>query len=61
MTEKMTIRVAQRGVLTLPKFLRETYNLKTGDVFTLINLNGVFIFSPLRSESMPSLTALPVI
>ena len=46
MSQTLTLRLAQRGILTLPKKLRETYNLKDGDSFTLLDLDGVFILSP---------------
>jgi len=42
--------MAQRGVVTLPKSLRQSYNLRPGDNFTLLDLGGVFILSPRRSE-----------
>lgn len=50
MTEPTTIQLAQRGVLTLPKALRQAYHLEAGDVLTLIDLGGVFVLSPRRSE-----------
>ena len=50
MSDTMTVRMAARGVLTLPKALRESYNLQPGDVFTLLDLGGVFILSPRRTE-----------
>ncbi len=50
MSDTMTLQLAQRGVLTLPKTLRENYNLQTGDSFTLLDLGGVFVLSPRRSE-----------
>lgn len=50
MSDTMTIQMAQRGLLTLPKALRESYNLKPGDSFTLLDLGGVFVLSPRRSE-----------
>lgn len=50
MTDTMTIEMAQRGVLVLPKALRETYNLRPGDSFTLLDLGGVFVLRPRRSE-----------
>lgn len=50
MSNPLTVRVAQRGVLTLPKSLRETYDLKTGDTLSLMDLGGVFVLSPRRSE-----------
>lgn len=50
MTESLSLQLAQRGLLTLPKVLRDTYNLKTGDTFTLIDLGGVFVLSPRQTE-----------
>ena len=50
MADTITIQLAQRGVLTLPKSLRESYNLQPGDSFTLLDLGGVFVLSPLHSE-----------
>ena len=44
------LQMAQRGVITIPKSLRESYGLQPGDVFTLIDLGGVFVLSPRRSE-----------
>ncbi len=46
----LTLQLAQRGVITLPKSLRESYGLKPGDSFTLLDLGGVFILSPQRSQ-----------
>ena len=50
MPDTITVQMAKRGVLTLPKALRERYNLQPGDDFTLLDLGGVFILSPGRSE-----------
>ena len=50
MTDTKVIRVAQRGVVTLPKSLREAYGLEAGDLLTLLDLGGVFVFSPRQSE-----------
>ena len=50
MSDPITLQMAQRGVLTLPKSLREAYNLEAGDTLTLIDLGGVFVLSPRRSE-----------
>ena len=50
MTDTLNLQMAQRGLLTLPKVLRETYNLKPGDQFTLLDLGGVFVLSPRTSE-----------
>jgi bifunctional DNA-binding transcriptional regulator/antitoxin component of YhaV-PrlF toxin-antitoxin module len=50
MSDTITVQMGQRGVVTLPKALRESYNLQPGDRFTLLNLDGVFVLSPRRSE-----------
>ncbi|GAB4432194.1 MAG: hypothetical protein Fur0044_29730 [Anaerolineae bacterium] len=50
MTDTVTLQLAQRGVLTLPKTLRESYNLQPGDSLTLLDLGGVFVLSPRHSE-----------
>jgi bifunctional DNA-binding transcriptional regulator/antitoxin component of YhaV-PrlF toxin-antitoxin module len=50
MADTITIQLAQRGVLTLPKALRENYNLQPGDSLTLLDLGGVFVLSPVHSE-----------
>ncbi len=50
MADTIMVQLAQRGVLTLPKSLRENYNLQPGDSFTLLDLGGVFVLSPLHSE-----------
>jgi bifunctional DNA-binding transcriptional regulator/antitoxin component of YhaV-PrlF toxin-antitoxin module len=50
MSDTMTVQVAQRGLLTLPKTLRQSYNIQPGDQLTLLDLGGVFVLSPRRSE-----------
>ena len=50
MEDTLTVQMAQRGVLVLPKALREAYHLQPGDSFTLLDLGGVFVISPRRSE-----------
>jgi AbrB family looped-hinge helix DNA binding protein len=50
MSDIMTVTVAQRGLVTLPKALRETYRIQEGDTLTLLDLGGVFVLSPRRSE-----------
>lgn len=50
MLETTSLQIALRGVITLPKALREMYHLQTGDTLTLIDLGGVFVLSPRRSE-----------
>jgi bifunctional DNA-binding transcriptional regulator/antitoxin component of YhaV-PrlF toxin-antitoxin module len=46
MTTSMSLSLGQRGVLTLPKSLREQYSLQPGNLFTLLDLGGVFVLSP---------------
>jgi bifunctional DNA-binding transcriptional regulator/antitoxin component of YhaV-PrlF toxin-antitoxin module len=50
MNDTMTVQMTQRGVVILPKILRDAYNLHPGDTFTLLDLGGVFIISPQRSD-----------
>ena len=50
MTDTTVVKVAQRGVVTLPKSLREAYGLEAGDLLTVLDLGGVFVFSPRQSE-----------
>ena len=40
-----TIQVRQRGTLTLPADLRAKYKIKTGDIFNLVDLDGVFVLT----------------
>ena len=46
----ITLQMSKRGIITIPKPLRESYNLNPGDTFSLIDLGGVFVLSPQRSE-----------
>ena len=46
----ITLQMAQRGIITIPKRLRESYGINPGDSFTLIDLDGVFVLSHSRSE-----------
>lgn len=50
MDKMMQVHLAQRGVFTLPKKLRDAYNLKAGDSLTLLDLGGVFVLSPRHSQ-----------
>jgi AbrB family looped-hinge helix DNA binding protein len=44
------VQMNKRGVVTLPKSIRERYNLRPGDSLTLLDLGGVFVLTPRRSE-----------
>ncbi|MBN1269722.1 MAG: AbrB/MazE/SpoVT family DNA-binding domain-containing protein [Kiritimatiellae bacterium] len=48
--ESMVVTIGQRGVMTVPKQIREAYHLKEGDEITLLDLGGAFVLSPRRSE-----------
>jgi AbrB family looped-hinge helix DNA binding protein len=50
MIDTLTVQVNQRGLVTLPKKLRDTYHIQEGDHLTLLDLGGVFVLSPKRSE-----------
>jgi AbrB family looped-hinge helix DNA binding protein len=42
-----TIQVRQRGILTLPAELREKYGIQPGDTFRLVDLDGIFVLTPM--------------
>ncbi len=42
-----TIQVRLRGTLTLPAGLREKYGIQAGDSFRLVDLDGVFVLTPM--------------
>ena len=41
------VQVRQRGTLTLPATLREEYGIRTGDTFQLVDLDGIFVLTPM--------------
>jgi bifunctional DNA-binding transcriptional regulator/antitoxin component of YhaV-PrlF toxin-antitoxin module len=41
------IQVRSRGVITLPADLRAKYGIENGDIFRLVDLDGVFVLTPL--------------
>jgi bifunctional DNA-binding transcriptional regulator/antitoxin component of YhaV-PrlF toxin-antitoxin module len=47
---EITVQMTNRGVITLPKKLRETYRLRGGANLTLLDLGGVFVLSPQLSQ-----------
>jgi bifunctional DNA-binding transcriptional regulator/antitoxin component of YhaV-PrlF toxin-antitoxin module len=50
-----TVQLREKGVLTLPIDLRRKYNLRPGDVFTLVELgDGGFLLS-LKSSRLAAL------
>lgn len=50
MPGSVEVQLAQRGVIVLPKKLRDKYNLKPGDSITIIDLDGTLVLSPGRSK-----------
>jgi AbrB family looped-hinge helix DNA binding protein len=51
MNNSFQVQVVRRGVITLPKELRDHNNIVEGDVLTLIELgDGVVVMSPRRSR-----------
>ena len=42
-----TVQVRSRGVVTLPVSIREKYGIKTGDTFQLLDLDGLFVLTPM--------------
>jgi len=42
-----TLQVRQRGTLTLPSALREKYGIQPGDTFSLVDLDGMFVLTPM--------------
>lgn len=53
-SEARAVQVRDRGVVTLPKSIRERYGLGTGDVLDVVDLDGVFVLSP-RAGLVPEL------
>lgn len=51
MNNTFQVQVVRRGIITLPKELREHNNIEEGDMLTLIDLgDGVVVMSPRRSR-----------
>ena len=51
MNDVYRVQVVRRGIVTLPKELRENNNIEEGDMLNVIDLgDGVFVFSKQRSR-----------
>ncbi len=50
MPDTFILQIGQRGVMTFPKSWREQYRIKPGDQFTLLDIGGVFILTPVRTQ-----------
>ena len=46
----INVQINQRGVITIPKSLRESYGIRTGDILSITDLGGVFMVVPRQSE-----------
>ena len=42
-----TVQVRQRGILTLPAELREKCGIEPGDTIRLVDLDGIFVLTPM--------------
>ncbi len=42
-----SVQIRQRGTLTLPAELREKYDIQPGDTYRLVDLDGIFVLTPL--------------
>ena len=42
-----TVQVRQRGNFTLPVELRERYGIEPGDTFRIVDLDGIFVLTPM--------------
>lgn len=43
----ITLQVRERGILTLPAELREKYGIRPGDSYRLVDLDGIFVLTPM--------------
>ena len=42
-----TIQIHKRGTVTIPVELREKYGIETGDILNLVDLDGIFVLTPM--------------
>jgi len=49
-TSTCMLTIGQRGVITLPKEIREVYQLKDGDQLVLTDFGGAMLLKPGRSD-----------
>ena len=46
-----TVRIGNKGVITLPSDLRKRHGLEEGDILTVVDVgDGTFVLSPMVSE-----------
>ncbi len=46
----LTVELAQRGQVTIPKTLREEHKWDTGQQFSILDLDGVVVMCPRESQ-----------
>ena len=51
-----TIQFRQRGTVTFPADLRKKYNINVGDTYHLVDLDGIFVLTPMK-PMVPELAA----
>lgn len=42
-----TVQMRQRGTFTFPADLREKYRIRPGDTYRVVDLDGIFVLTPL--------------
>jgi len=42
-----TVQIRERGTLTLPVELRQRYGIRPGDTFRVVDLDGIFVLTPM--------------
>ncbi len=42
-----TVQVRQKGAVILPEEMRTKYGIKEGDTFRLVDLDGIFVLTPM--------------
>lgn len=48
--QSFKVRMAQRGLITLPQKVRQAYNIRPGQEMNLMDLDGVFVLSARPSQ-----------
>lgn len=48
--DTINLQMAQRGVITLPKSVRERYCLKPGDGLVLFDMDGILVLAPATTK-----------
>jgi len=48
--QSFKVRMAQRGLITLPQKVRQAYNIRPGQEMNLMDLDGVFVLSVRPSQ-----------